>query len=49
MRPYTENTKTPKDGGKKRRGKAKEVVGGVKKSIVKAKVTAVKAGKKKTQ
>ena len=47
MRPYTENTKTPKDGGKKRRGKAKEVVGGVKKSIVKAKVTAVKAGKKK--
>jgi len=47
MRPYTENAKTPKDGGKKRRGKAKEVVGGVKKSIVKAKVTAVKAGKKK--
>jgi len=50
MRPYTENIKTPKDGGKRqrtRRGKAKEVVGGVKKSIVKAKVTAVKAGKRK--
>jgi len=50
MRPYTENIKTPKDGGKKqhtRRGKAKDVVGGVKKSIVKAKVTVVKAGKRK--
>ena len=50
MRPYTENIKTPKDGGKRqhtRRGKAKDVVGGVKKSIVKAKVTAVKAGKRK--
>lgn len=50
MRPYTENIKTPKDGGKRqrtRRGKAKDVVGGVKNSIVKAKVTAVKAGKRK--
>ena len=50
MRPYTENIKTPKDGGKRqhtRRGKAKDVVGGVKKSIVKAKVTAVKVGKRK--
>jgi len=50
MRPYTENIKTPKDGGKRqhsRRGKAKDAVGGVKKSLVKAKVTAVKAGKRK--
>ena len=50
MRPYTENVKTPKDGGKKqhtRRGKAKDVAGGVKKSIVKAKVNVVKAGKRK--
>lgn len=50
MRPYTENIKTPKDGGKRqhtRRGQAKDMVGGVKKSIVKAKVTAVKAGRRK--
>ena len=50
MRPYKENMKTPKDGGKRqhtRRGKTKELVGGVKKSIVKAKVSTVKAGKRK--
>ena len=49
MRPYATNN-TPKAGGKRqhtRRGKAQDVVGGVKKSIVKAKVTAVKAGKRK--
>ena len=48
MRPYTESVKTPKGGKKQsRKNKAKDVVGGVKSTIVKAKTTAVKAGKRK--
>lgn len=50
MRPYANGTDTPKDGGKKkhsRRGKAANMVGGVKKTMTKAKVNAVKTGKRK--
>merc|ERR1712218_476918 len=45
---YTESVKTPKGGKKQsRKNKAKDVVGGVKSTIVKAKTTAVKAEKRK--
>ena len=50
MRPYNSagnSSKTPKKKAKGAKQKAKDVAGGVKKTVVKAKVNALKAGKRK--